>query len=242
MGWIIVIGLFVFFLYHTVGRKNSKPNEVSEPAQKSRRRIRISIDDQINDLNKRVTAFKKAKDYDQAIEALQKSYKLMKLTRTQYTVKNYLRAPMILQLAGRNEEAWDAYLHLLKAGYPHQSRSRDTVLMEKYAIYDKMRLHLQRTKEPVEAIVYQVLSTLCWSEALRLQNRSSEHEHTLTEEYSRASVEPALKKATMTSATDEVTEVLRTMLNDPRNLNIQSAEEKLRTLLKSLAQSSISSP
>ncbi|MBO6574013.1 MAG: hypothetical protein JJ896_01235 [Rhodothermales bacterium] len=155
----------------------------------------------------------------------------MERTSTQYSVKHFLRVPMLLQLDGRAEEAWAEYQELLSSGYPGQMRSKDMILMDSYQIYDKMRLHLQREGRAKEAVVYHVLSIVCWSRALRLQNRSNEHEHTLTREYAAVQVEKVWRRTKLSTGAEGLASMLHDLLNGLEGMQLQSVEHQIREYL-----------
>ena len=69
-------------------------------------------------LLKEATEKKKSGDMDGAIECLRKAYKEIAKTSVNYTVKAYLRLPLYLQYAKRNDEAWSEFhkLSLTDAG------------------------------------------------------------------------------------------------------------------------------
>lgn len=111
------------------------------------------------DLFKKATSLKDASKIDAAAETLRQAYWSISKTSIQYDITPFLRLPLYFQEAGRNDEEWREFNILLTHGYPNQSVHDPVVCAyDKAAIYDKMRLFLQRERKNSLAVVYGDLS------------------------------------------------------------------------------------
>lgn len=166
------------------------------------------IDKIANDLLKKATQKKRAKEIDVAILYLKKAYFEIAKTQIDYSVEVFLRLPLYLQAAKKNTEAWNEFENLLRNGYPNQNSSEETKPMIDAVIYDKMRLFLQRNNQFIEAVSYGVYSILLIHYGLFLQKRFTElsglKEKTLIKE----KIEPILKKAARLDLVDKVSDLI----------------------------------
>jgi len=106
----------------------------------------------IQQCNLNATKHIDAKNYNEAINLLKISRRLMPKVSTQYPLTQYLRLPLILQKAGRLEEAVnDLESFLEKWNNP----------FDKALVHDKLRLIYQREGANEEAIEHAV-SSLAW--------------------------------------------------------------------------------
>lgn len=99
------------------------------------------------ELLKQATQLKKAKEYDLACKKLKEAYECPDANNLM--VKDRLRLPMYLQLAGRNDEAW-RILNELNAEY--------TDVFSQADIAKQMRVFLQKEKRFKNAILYSIWS------------------------------------------------------------------------------------
>ena len=97
-------------------------------------------------------------DPNAAAETFREAAALIPEIGTDYTVAPFLRVPRYLQRAGRQEEAWEEFERLLKDGYPNMQLGKGAWHRMESAVYDKMRLFLQREERPEEAVLYGVRS------------------------------------------------------------------------------------
>ena len=116
-------------------------------------------EERIRELMKAATALSDT-DPNAAVETFRKAAALIPQTETDYTVAPFLRVPRYLQQAGRQEEAWEEFQQLLKGGYPNMQQGKGAWHQMESAVYDKMRLFLQREKRPGEAVQYGVRSII----------------------------------------------------------------------------------
>jgi len=133
-------------------------------------------------------------DMANAIEYVRTAYELIADDFVAYPVDTFLKLPMYLQKAGRNDEAWSYFNNLIINGYPNQVGGGVTY-MDHSKIYDKMRLFLQREKKADRAVRFGVWSYICWGRGLFAQKRWSELRGFFDEDSIRAALEPLLKKA-----------------------------------------------
>lgn len=123
-------------------------------------------------LLKKATNKKKTGDIIAAIENLRKAYKIIGKNWINYGFETFLRLPMYLQEAGKNDEAWKEFNNLII------KVKNDFIALNK--IYDKMRLFLQREGKNIEAIKFSVFSYYSW--VIELYKRHEEAKST-NEEY-----------------------------------------------------------
>lgn len=135
--------------------KEKKNDIKNEPAREIHTRRFTSSPE---DLLKKATSLKKENKIDEAIEALREAYKAIEKTKLDYSEDVYLRLPMYLQAAKRNDEAWAEFNKLI-VSLP-QRYSGSVLYMAYSSVYDKMRLFLQREGKHKEAVIQGVLSYL----------------------------------------------------------------------------------
>ena len=168
------------------------------------------------ELLKDATSLKKSGDIDGAIECLRKAYKEIEKSSVVYDVKTFLRLPLYLQEAKKNDEAWSEFNKLISKGYPNQMKSKELIPMDASIIYDKMRLFLQREKQPEKAVKIGVFSHLQWAQGLYYQERKDELENMLSPESIEKLVLGLLKKAKLADMKDIiVNEVNESLENFP---------------------------
>lgn len=134
-------------------------------------------------------------EIDRAIETLRKAYSEIAQSHVSCSVDTFLRLPLYLQKAGRNDEAWREFNLLLTRGFPNQIPSHDLLPMEHSQIFDKMRLFLQREKKNDLAIRFGIWSFISWSIGLSRQQRKRDLKSYIHPDNVRACVETLLKKA-----------------------------------------------
>ena len=121
------------------------------------------------ELLKEATAKKKTGDLQSAIKLLREAYEISRKEQIELGIKDYLRLPMYLQEAGENDQAWKELNNLLTRQYlyPHINASIRTI--EHSAIYDAMRLFLQRENKNEKAVAFGICSLICWGISLYKQ-------------------------------------------------------------------------
>jgi hypothetical protein len=98
-------------------------------------------------LLKEATQLKKSKEYDAACEKLREAYEAS--DANELMVKERLRLPMYLQLAGKNDEGWKA-LNELNVEYID--------VFSQAEIANQMRVFLQKEKQFKKAIIFSIWS------------------------------------------------------------------------------------
>lgn len=160
------------------------------------------------DLLKMATEKKESGNVDEAIELLRKAYTAIGNDHIVYSVSTFLRLPLYLQKAGRNDEAWREFNLLLTRGYPNQIQNVELLPMEHSQIYDKMRLFLQRENKYDLAIRFGISSFISWAVGLHRQKRKSELKEYIERENIEVTVIALLRKAKKLKLKDKLTEVV----------------------------------
>ena len=124
-----------------------------------------------SDLLKRATAHKEEGNWSAAIDCLRAAHLGIAKGNDEYPISTFLRLPMYLHASGRRDEAWAEFNKLIVDGYPNQIRKASLIPMDHSAVYDKIRLCLQREKRAREAVKFGILSTVCWEIGLKKQRR-----------------------------------------------------------------------
>lgn len=163
---------------------------------------------------RKATAEKDAGNFDEAINLLRRAYEVTKIDGTEHSVETFLRLPLYLQKAGRNDEGWKEFNLLLTNGYPNQNKDLQFVAMTNSKIYDKMRLFLQRENKNDLAIKFGVCSYVSWAVGLHRQNRKDELEDYMSEETVEYNVEKLLKNAKKIHLKDKLVEAVKEQLTE----------------------------
>lgn len=166
------------------------------------------------------TAKKKADDMEGAIESLREAYEIISKTSINYTIDPYLRLPLYLQQAGKNDEAWSEFNRLIVEGYPNQMKIRELIPMDHSAIYDKMRLFLQRENKPRESVKFGVFSYLSWGLGLHYQERKKELRTHISKASIEAMIEGLLKKAKKPELKNELAKVIMLEIKEFPNIDL----------------------
>jgi len=161
-----------------------------------------------SELLKKATSLKKSKDINGAIDCLIEAYKEIEKSSVIYDVKTFLRLPLYLQEAKKNDEAWSEFNKLILKGYPNQMKSKELKPMDNSIIYDKMRLFLQREKQPEKAIKIGVFSHLHWAQGLHYQERNDELNDFLNKDSIKLMITGLLKKAKITDKQEMIEKII----------------------------------
>ena len=175
---------------------------------------------------RRATELKQAGRISEAIEELINFQRHAKAGNVLYPVESYLRLPMYLQAAGRRDEAWEQFYQLLKEGYPKQLPNEGVRLAEKSAIYDKMRLFLQRDKNPLLAVHFGVLCYASWLAALFKQSRLDELVKEQSPEKMQLKLDGLLAKAKRPDLRESLNDALLQFIQLGYDLNFIDAESQ----------------
>ncbi|MGD0259942.1 MAG: hypothetical protein ABSD29_08955 [Verrucomicrobiota bacterium] len=158
-------------------------------------------------LLKSATAHREAGRLDKAINDLIEAYRVISKGDVGYPVETYLRLPLFLQEAGRPNEAWIQFYSLLQQGFHLMPRDSCLTPMFHSAIYDKMRLFLQRQGAPLLACCYGLGSRYATALGFYRQMRVDELLAILDVDSEREMLTKMLKKAKATEKADAILSV-----------------------------------
>ncbi|MBW2673819.1 MAG: hypothetical protein JRD89_10465 [Deltaproteobacteria bacterium] len=181
---------------------------------------------------KLATSQKREGNLDQAIESLRAAYAEIAKGQTTYTVDTYLRLPLYLQAAGRNDEAWSEFNRLLNDGYPNQLSDFSVQTMEHSEIYNKMRLFLQREGKNDKAVVIGVLSSLARARGLHLQRRKKEYSQFISNSEFESTLTPLLKKAHKMQCMPQMVEIMKQAASNPSDMNFADVSKRIGEILE----------
>ena len=173
------------------------------------------------------TAKKKAGDMEGATDSLRVAYNLISKTSINYTVDPFLRLPMYLQQAGKNDEAWSEFNKLLVEGYPNQMKILELIPMDHSAIYVKMRLFLQRENKHKESVKFGVFSYLSWGLGLYYQERKKELRSHISKTSIELMLEKLLKKAKKPEDKNQMVKLVMSEINDFPNINLTNLGKQI---------------
>jgi hypothetical protein len=162
---------------------------------------------------------------------LRRAYIAISKGQTVYPIETFLRLPAYLQEAGRRDEAWQAYEALLNNGYPLQLNNADLIPMYQSAIYDKMRLFLQREGSQIPAIAYGVLSYCSWAIGLYRQQRKAELRSHVTKAAIDKLINRLLKPANRLDTQKELSQQVYERLEDVENVKLDGIFAEVNSLL-----------
>jgi hypothetical protein len=115
-----------------------------------------------------------------AVEALKLAYTKIGESSTTYGIDTFLRLPSYLQMAGRNDEAWEYLNRLLTSGYPNQLSNMALNIRDKSLVYSSMSRFLHKEGKHRQAVVLKTLSLISRAHVHHLRAieycRSSESE------------------------------------------------------------------
>jgi hypothetical protein len=147
------------------------------------------------------TQHKRDGDIDAAIATLRAAYIAAGQESVDHGIEAHLRLPLYLHAAARVDEAWTEFNKLVVAVYPGHAphRTRRMLLAELSAIFDKMRLTLQRDGLHAEAVKFGVWSMLCY-----IGERASPEFLGQSDDWIRRKLISLLKKAKRTDLIDPI--------------------------------------
>jgi hypothetical protein len=204
-----------------------------------KKKITISFESPIKDkrigrksdlLLKEATKLKKDGDIEGAIRTLRLAYKEIEKGDAGYSIRTYLRLPLYLQKANRNDEAWHEYNRLITSGYPNQSKNPEIIPMDQSLIYDKMRLFLQKEGKNNIAITYGILSYISWCLGLYHQGRIQELNIQKSREHIEQEVKPLLKKAKCEEKLINISDYIEKQLNLLPNISLYDIAKEVERL------------
>jgi hypothetical protein len=151
---------------------------------------------------------RKAGDLENAIKLLREAYQEINKGSIIYPVYTFLRLPLYLQEAKRNDEAWREFNILLTKGYPNQMNNPELIPMDHSIIYDKMRLFLQREGKSELAVRFGIFSYLSWGIGLYRQKRNDELKTYTSRESFEGTIRKLLKKAKKEDLVEKVSTIV----------------------------------
>jgi len=182
-------------------------------------------------LLKEATAQKKAGDVENAIRLLRKAYQKISKGSTMYPVNTFLRLPLYLQEAKRNDEAWREFNRLLARGYPNQINNPELIPMDHSVIYDKMRLFLQREGKNELAVRFGIFSYLSYAIGLYRQERHNELKTYTSREAVKNTVRGLLKKAKKEGVLDKVCAIVEEEIRRLPDIDFEELAKRISGLV-----------
>lgn len=154
-----------------------------------------------------------------AIQNLRLAYRLIAKTNIAYPVEVYLRLPMYLQAAGRADEGWREFNALLATGYPNMLAGDAAWHWMEAAVYDKMRLFLERERRMSHAVTMKVLSIVAEQKAdLARSAENSWVDERISQRANAGNLQkrigPLMKRAGLSGAAGKVIEITAARLKE----------------------------
>lgn len=182
-------------------------------------------------LLKEATAKKKAADLENAIKLLREACKEISKSSTIYPVDVFLRLPLYLQEAKRNDEAWREFNLLLTKGYPNQMNNPELIPMDHSIIYDKMRLSLQREGKNELAVRFGILSYLSWAIGLYKQRRNDELKAYISKENLENTIRKLLKKAKKEDLVEKISAIVEEQIKRLPNIDFGELTKQIEGVI-----------
>jgi len=208
-------------------KKDKKSKEVSF-STKVKSSIEMGTDDEYHRLLKEAANKKKNGDIDGAIKILRSVYDKLNSSGMMFSIETYLRLPLYLQEAGRRDEAWSEFNNLVLWVNSKPRYSSEVTPMDLSAIWDKMRLVLQRENRSEYAITFSIWSCLSWAMGLHKQNRLSELETYTTNENILKALNPLLKKASKESFSEGITRIVSESLKQLPDIDFKKIANQVK--------------
>ena len=184
-----------------------------------------SFDSPTQSLLKEATQKKKASDLPGAIKCLKSAYNIMCDDPDWFSVGSACKLPLYLQQNKQEQEAWETFLDIVKR-------------CDHYALstaYDKMRLFLQRSGKPVEAVKYGIFSHLVDMASGYMVNKEIKkdggYENRTLSEMSSGEIESLLKKAKKTDLLSEIETIVNKYSAKIPKINFVELDKELHTVL-----------
>lgn len=210
--------------------KKDKKNEVAFSIE-LKSSIEMGTDDTVQRLLREASQKKKSGNLDGAIEVLKTAYKELDKSRSFFPIEVYLRLPLYLQESGKKDDAWAEFNRLVSWVNSKPRYSPEVAPMELSAIWDKMRLFLQREGKNDYAVQFAVWSYLSWAVGLYIQKRQDELSTYKEEANIQKALKAALRKADKEFLTDRL---VKTILDSLDNLPAVDYKEIARTVQEEL--------
>ena len=210
--------------------KKGKKNEVSFSIE-LKSSVEMGTDDTVQRLLREASQKKKNGDIDGAIEVLKVAYKELDKHSWSFPIAVYLRLPLYLQESGKKDEAWEEFNRLVLWVNSKPRYSPEVTPMDLSAIWDKMRLCLQREGKNDYAVQFAVWSYLSWAVGLYIQKRDDELAAYKAETNIQKALKTSLEKAGKEFLTDRLVKII---LNSSNNLPSVDYKEIAKTVQEEL--------
>lgn len=227
MLWVIILLFFVLAAIAAVLVIYQRASENTSSTPIALRSIAKPEPSVANTLLKEATQLKKNGDIEAACEKLREAYSEIAKGDIIYSIDTFLRLPLYLQKAGRKDDAWREFNKLIVQGYPNQMRDLKLRFMDHSKVYDKMRLHLQREKNFVEAINFGILSVVSWETGLYLQGRLEER---IRKEQLEDSIMSLVKKANLEDRLKDIADAVWNALKDTPKVDHQKLKDTVSVI------------
>lgn len=211
--------------------KKDKKNSEASFSIEVKPSIGMGTDDTVQRLLKEASQKKRDGDLDGAIALLRAAYKELDRHPWFFPIEVYLRLPLYLQESGKKDEAWEEFNRLVLWVNSKPRYSPEGTPMELSAIWDKMRLFLQREGKNEYAITFGVWSYLSWARGLHEHKRLSELETYTTIEGITKSINPLLKKAGKELFVERITKVVFESLKQLPDLDFKNIASQIKVEL-----------
>jgi hypothetical protein len=193
--------------------------------------VGIAFPSNPDELLREATSRKEAGDLADAVSTLRRAYAAIKAGDVSYPVETFLRLPAYLQHAGHSREAWQVFKDLLDHGYSRQYTQPELLPMDHSAIYDKMRLFLQRASLAVPAVAYGILAHCSWAIGLERQHRTTELQNHISRPVVDKIVAKLLRKAGRGDAQQALCSLVADRLRDVPSLRLHELHTDINALL-----------
>lgn len=195
--------------------------------------IETGTDDTVQRLLREATELKRNGSFDRAIETLKAAYKELGKYSSVFPIEVYLRLPLYLQESGKKDEAWAEFNRLVSWVNSKPRYSPQVTPMELSAIWDKMRLFLQREGKNDYAVQFAVWSYLSWAAGLYIQKRQDELEAYKEEANIQKALRSCLRKADKEFLTDKLVNIISRSLGNLPVVNYREIAETVQGELNS---------
>jgi hypothetical protein len=191
----------------------------------------MGTDDTVQKLLKEASQKKRNGDLDGAIALLKAAYKELDRHSWSFPIEVYLRLPLYLHEAGRKDEAWEELNRLTLWVNSKPRYSPEVTPMELSAIWDKMRLVLQREGKNDYALQFAVWSYLSWAVGLYIQKREGELKAYKAKTNIEKTLKTSLRKTGKEFLTDRLVKVISDSLNNLPVVDYKKIAETVREMI-----------
>jgi hypothetical protein len=193
--------------------------------------LEMGTDDTVQKLLKEASQKKRNGDLDGAIALLKAAYKELDRHSWSFPIEVYLRLPLYLHEAGRKDEAWEELNRLTLWVNSKPRYSPEVTPMELSAIWDKMRLVLQREGKNDYALQFAVWSYLSWAVGLYIQKREGELKAYKAKTNIEKTLKTSLRKTGKEFLTDRLVKVISDSLNNLPVVDYKKIAETVREMI-----------